>query len=84
MTDLNVIALGREAGRLLRDPAFQAGVRRAERMIFDEWAATHASEISRREQLHADWRALKRLEGALQAITTDGTVQVDAQRRIRI
>ena len=54
MTDLNVIALGREAGRLLRDPAFQAGVKRAEQMILDEWAATHASEVSRREQLHAD------------------------------
>ena len=84
MTDLNVIALGREAGRLLRDPAFVAALKNAEELIVADWSATNATEVSRREELHADLRALKRLKNALQAIQMNGTAQVDAQRRIRI
>jgi hypothetical protein len=81
MSDINVIALGREAGRLLSDPAHKAAMAKAEAYIVREWAATNASEVSRREELHAELRALKRLQGALQAIHTDGTAQSDSSPR---
>jgi hypothetical protein len=72
MADYNVIALGREAERLLRDPALLEGFDRAHNLIIAEWSATEPREAARREDLHAELRALRRLKGRLHAMATDG------------
>ena len=80
--DIDVLALGRNAARLLRDPAFVAAVERAERLILAEWAKSNASEHTRREELHAELRGLRRFVSRLQALELDGK-QVDETRRLR-
>ena len=80
--DQDVLALGRNAARLLRDPAFVAAMDRAEQLILAEWSQSNASEHTRREELHAELRGLRRLLGRLQALELDGK-QVDETRRLR-
>ena len=80
--DLDVLALGREAARILRDPVFVTAMERAEQLILAEWVQSNASEITRREELHAEVRALRRLVSRLRAMELDGK-QVDDVRRLR-
>lgn len=80
--DFDTLALGREAARLLRDPVFLEAMVRAERLILTEWSATEPRESARREELHAELRALRRFKGRIQAMETDGR-QVDDKRRLR-
>ena len=80
--DLDVLALGREAARILRDPVFILAMQRAEQLILAEWSQSNASELTRREELHAELRALRRLIGRLRAMELDGE-QVDNVRRLR-
>ena len=80
--DFDTLALGREAARLLRDPAFLEAMARAERAILNDWATTHPSEHTRREELHAELRGLRRFKGRIQAMETDGK-QIDDKRRMR-
>ena len=80
--DFDTLALGREAARLLRDPAFLEAMVRAERMILSDWSQTHPSEVTRREELHAELRGLRRFRGRIQAMETDGK-QIDQKRSLR-
>jgi hypothetical protein len=81
--DPKVISLGREATRLEHDPAWVGSVVKAEALIVQEWANSHESEVGRREALHAELRALRRLRGALRSLIVDGAVQQEQVRRMR-
>ena len=72
MADYNVIALGREAERLMRDPVFIEAFNRATALITAEWSGTEPREVARREELHAELRALRRLKGRLADMITSG------------
>jgi len=80
--DLFAIAeLGGEMDSILRSDAYQTGLTLARARIFDGW--TQAVSPKERELLHADLRALERLEAAFKTIDDEGAVAREAIRRMQ-
>jgi len=75
------LALGREAAALLQNQAFQAALVNYRRRLQDQWADTPAEHLARREELHAELRALRGFEGALGAMMTSGDRALTNSRR---
>ena len=81
-SDLYAIAdLGGGMEAILKSEAYQTGLTLTRARIFDGWATSASSE--QRELLHADLRALERLEAAFKTIDDEGAVAREAIRRMR-
>ena len=80
--DFDTLELGREAARLLRDPTLPGAMARAERPDPRRMVRHRAARSARREELHAELRALRRVKGRIQAMETDAK-QIDDRRRLR-
>jgi hypothetical protein len=81
MDDADRLALGREAEALLNNQAFKAALTNYRQRLQDQWADTPAEHLARREELHAELRALRGLEGALGAMLTNGASALYKLRR---
>jgi hypothetical protein len=64
--------LGDQAQRILSDPAFTEAVARAEAEIAGAMLATDPADDAGRRDLHAEYRALRRLVGDLKSVAGDG------------
>lgn len=74
----DLAALGSEMHTILGSDAYKAGVGLAQARIFERWTAS-ASQAER-EALHAEWRALERVQQAFKTIDDDGAVAQEAIR----
>jgi hypothetical protein len=81
MDDAERLALGREAASLLSNNAFQEALKNYRQRLQDQWADTPADALARREELHAELRALRGFEGALNAMMTSGDRALTNSRR---
>lgn len=65
-------ALGELAAQLRGNPAFGEMFARARRAVWSAWTRSLPHEAARREELHAEMRALDRLEQAAGQMIADG------------
>lgn len=71
--------LGTEMHTILESDAYQAGMNLARARIFEGWARSASPQ--EREALHAEYRALERLQESFKTIDDDGAVAQEAIRR---
>jgi len=80
--DLYALAdLGGEMQGILQSDAYQTGLTLARARIFEGW--TSSASAKERDNLHADLRALERLEAAFKDIDDEGAVAREAIRRMQ-
>jgi hypothetical protein len=72
-------SLGMEMRRIMESEAYQAGIGLAQARIFEKW--TQSDSALEQESLHAEWRALERLQEAFRTIDSDGAVAQEAIKR---
>lgn len=70
LTPHQMIENGQQAERILASPVYQAARELAKRSIFDEWEIADAPAV--REALHAQLKALDRIDVELTTILTEG------------
>jgi hypothetical protein len=76
----DIARIGKEVELFLNGEAGQAAISLVRARIFEEW--TTAAAAARREELHAEQRALERLLGALRDLDSEGVVAREARRRL--
>lgn len=76
-----IAALGEEMEGILKSDAYQTGLTLARARIFEVWAA--AVSPREREEMHAELRALERLEAAFKTLDDEGAVARESIRRSR-
>ena len=82
MDELQEVAeLGVQTEALLKSDAWKTGLTLARARIFEGWATAVAPSI--REEMHAELRALERLEAAFKTLDDEGAVAREAIRRAR-
>lgn len=74
---------GVEAEALITSDVFKAACKRARAMAIDEWARTHAGDVTLRESAYHLYKAIDRVEQALTAIKGDGDMAKQTLRALQ-
>lgn len=83
MSDANdAIRRGKDAEALVADERFQRVLRETEDRLVEEWKGETTKE--KRENLHAEVRALRRFMGRLKADITHGKIATESERTKRL